>query len=855
MPPIHNKDLVLHPSTHVDPANWDESEYDAFVDELCRNREYQKEAIFATLRYLLSGNYTNLRELAEKNYHNNPKLGEAYGSWEAMEQRLQFPSKLACSLDLATGTGKSYVLYGLASIMLAKSAVDRVLLLCPSRTIERGLTEKFRQLASDGNLSELMPNNYVPKIIDASETVTDGCICIENYHAILKHVGSSIRASFAGKGERTLVLNDEAHHVTSSPAQNRQWRNFLQSKEFGFNRIVGVSGTCYTDNNYFADVISRYSLREAIEHRFVKNVKYVTDISATNIRDPNNKWQLIYQNHAANIHHLNRLQIRPLTIIVTNIIRNCDVIAEELCAFLQKEEGINEEQAKAKILVVTSNVNHQHNVIRLGTVDNPQSKVEWIVSVSMLTEGWDVKNVFQIIPHEERAFNSKLLIAQVLGRGLRVPESWPSGQPTVTVFNHHNWSGSIRRLVNEILDIEKRVSSKVITQSPHNFPLHNLDYQTEAEEKEYPMKKEYNIFAEGFIDLPTADAEDSVTVEYETVLGRTHKEERTIRYKTFTVTEIAQHMQGHLRAVDNEESSRKIQRGTTYVQKFPIPKLESIVQESVNRANIDAQAIPEEIRQKFLQALSVLRRRKSKRVTYNTEAKELKFLSTQDRHTVSCSATDLISGGKFIFFRSDCANYLPPEQREFFSEVIDEFSDFNGKSKEMDNDFHFKSPVNLAITDHTPERRFVGRLCSPQIAELIHGWIKNTDMGFYAIEYAWSKERIRRTSHVKRGMFSPDFFIKDARDGQIYVVEIKGDEEVTDPSHENIAKYHYASEHFSRLNKWLEKADETVRYQFNMITPQDYQTYFSRLQNRNLENYSSRLEVAIREKMSQNNGG
>ena len=33
----------------------------------------------------------------------------------------------------------------------------------------------------------------------------------------------------------------------------------------------------------------------------------------------------------------------------------------------------------------------------------------------MLSEGWDVKNVFQIVPHEERAFNSKLLIAQVLG--------------------------------------------------------------------------------------------------------------------------------------------------------------------------------------------------------------------------------------------------------------------------------------------------------------------------------------------------------------------------------------------------------------------------------------------------------
>jgi type III restriction enzyme len=69
-------------------------------------------------------------------------------------------------------------------------------------------------------------------------------------------------------------------------------------------------------------------------------------------------------------------------------------------------------------------------LLSLNTVDDPVNPVEWIVSVSMLTEGWDVKNVFQIYPHEKRAFNSKLLIAQVLGRGPRrtcatTPGRWP----------------------------------------------------------------------------------------------------------------------------------------------------------------------------------------------------------------------------------------------------------------------------------------------------------------------------------------------------------------------------------------------------------------------------------------------
>ena len=65
----------------------------------------------------------------------------------------------------------------------------------------------------------------------------------------------------------------------------------------------------------------------------------------------------------------------------------------------------------------------------------------------MLTEGWDVKNVFQIVPMEERAFNSKLLVAQVLGRGLRIPNAYNTPQPKVTVFNHKSWSSKIKKLI------------------------------------------------------------------------------------------------------------------------------------------------------------------------------------------------------------------------------------------------------------------------------------------------------------------------------------------------------------------------------------------------------------------------
>src|SRR3989344_4859121 len=190
---FRNEDLLLKVSPAVDRSKWDESRYEAFIDELCGNREYQKEAIRTSSRFLLGGEYANLRALAKANYEGNPILEARYGSWVGMERHLQLPDQLSASLDLATGTGKSYVLYGIAAILLAEGAVDRVLVLCPSTTIEAGLLEKFRDLASNADLRDLLPPDAkisTPRVINASQSITAGSICVENYHAILEHVGS-----------------------------------------------------------------------------------------------------------------------------------------------------------------------------------------------------------------------------------------------------------------------------------------------------------------------------------------------------------------------------------------------------------------------------------------------------------------------------------------------------------------------------------------------------------------------------------------------------------------------------------------------------------------------------------------
>ena len=819
---FRNEDLVLRVTTDIDPAVWDEARYEPFLSELCGSREYQVDAILTVMRYMAGRKYTSLQELAVANFEANDELQSRYGSWTGMEAHLQMPDHLACSLDMATGTGKSYVLYGVAVILLGEGLVDRVLVLCPSNTIEAGLLAKFRDLAGNSDLRELLPANArvrAPRIINASETIVDGSICVENYHAIFKHVKSSIRDGLSGKGERVAVLNDEAHHVANETGANvKRWKEFLLDPEFGFRYILGVSGTCYIGDKYFADVVNRYSLRQAIEQRFVKTVKYVADMPQTD--NPEEKWQLIYNRHQAWKNELKRRDIRPLTIIVTRDIRTCKRVAEELQDFLKERESVESEQAGAKVLLVTSAREHQPNIAKLRTVDSPMATVEWIVSVSMLSEGWDVKNVFQIVPHEERAFNSKLLIAQVLGRGLRRPDGWQGADPVVTIFNHDAWAGRIKHLVNEILELERRLGSRVLDDTPYHFDLHNLNYTRETDTTNFAKTGEYRLLQQGYVELPSQVEIEDVTIDYEAAVTGVHTKFRTrIAHKTYSLAEVGEEMYRRLQSIDDESQAAEDPKDRThYTRNFTRKRCLEIVEASATRARITSGRITEENRQKILQALGPLRRKAAKRVVYTLTPRALTTVSSRERSAISCSAAELRRGDKTIFVPLGCEKTIPDEQLDFFREVEDPDGDFRAGREILTNTHDFKTPCNMVIADSTPERRFIRQMCERQNAVALDAWLKNVPQRYYAIEYAWKKGE-----HPKRGEFSPDFFVKVG--DMIYVVEIKDDSEIVDPSLENQKKYEYAQAHFDRLNQWLEGSGVATRYQHNWLSPKSYNRF------------------------------
>jgi type III restriction enzyme len=824
---FQNKDLALKVSPNYDPKRLDLNKYEGFLDALCGNREYQKEAIRETVRYFLGGEYQNLEDLADENYHNNSKLQDKYSSFEKFYDHLQLPDKLSCSLDHATATGKSYVMYGIARIMLANGDVDQVLVLCPSNTIEAGLTEKFRSLSADKILKDLLPADSKianPRIINASNTIQKSDICIENIHATYINTKSAIEDSLMGKGERTLVLNDEAHHLMSpSDTALKKWKEFLLDSKYGFKFIVNVSGTCYIENDYFTDVIHRFSLRDSIDEKFVKSIRYVAEDSSGN---EDEKFQKIYDNHVEN-KTIKYRKVKPITILVTKNIAACKRLTESLVCFLAKKEKLKKEQAAKKVLIVTSANEHKSNIPILRRVDDKENLIEWIASVSMLSEGWDVKNVFQIVPHEERAFNSKLLIAQVLGRGLRVPEVYLGNQPIVTVFNHDKWSGSIKHLVDEVLEIEKRIHSyPVKKKEDYNFDLYNIDYKRTEEEVEYPQENTYELLNKGYIIYSSqAEAVEKSTIYAKAVSGDQDEKKTLIEFKMYSVKEVAHDVFNRLLIFDQETGSK-------YSEEFPERKIAEIIRKSLKAIKDVTGKVDEANRNRTLAAFGIIRRKGAKSLRFKIEAQDIIKISTKEIKKNSLGIGSLRRDST-VFWDEYSMSIGEAGDIKLLKELEEDESLPRSAIIKVENKYDFKTTLNVIFASFEPERKFIRGLIIEQTAKVIDAWIKSLDVGFYSIEYSW-----RKGEHPKQGSFNPDFFIKINND--IIVVEIKMDNDV---SEENKAKLRYAKEHFERVTE-LQKEQ---RYYFKFLSPGSYDLFFKSLTKNTYKDFKSELEAKLEE--------
>lgn len=814
------QDLVLHVKQNYNPTKLNLKQWVDFLDVLCGDREFQKEAIRDALIFLASGEYRSIEDLVEDNFRKNDELQKRYKDVRDYQRDLPVPHKLSAVIDLATGTGKSYVIYGIAQIALGLGLVDKVLVLCPSLTIESGLKEKFERLSGDDKIKATLPDDAIfknPRIITANNTIKNGDICVENIHAVYERTGSSINDSLKGSGERVLVLNDEVHHTYNSSGEQdiRKWKAFLLNPDFNFKYILGFTGTAYIDDEYFNDVIYRYSIRQAVDDKVVKSVDYVAKDESI---DKNEKFQKIYDNHDEFTKKY-RL-IKPLTILVTKDISKAKTLREDLIDFLEKREKISRKAVEKKVLIVTSHKDHKKNVLELKYVDDKENSVEWIVSVSMLTEGWDVKNVFQIVPWEDRAFNSKLLIAQVLGRGLRIPEEYRSPQPKVRVFNHDAWSRNIRGLVDEILEIELRLTSEILTsgeRAKYHFNLYTIDY--EKQERAVKAEKDTEIFdySKGFINLVAQIEQIDKETEYEDLGGVIRPKTTTIQKEVFGVGEVVAKIVETFKTRDFEAKIR-FPKGEYEKEHLPPEnEIKEIIVNSMRKVGIKSGVLTEDNANRIFKAFQTLFRARGSTIVLERTANDPKLITTKGLEKESI-AVGAIKHGSTVFytenFKDECKNGLI----DILQDIIDDENLPRSASKEI-NHYYFKTPINIVLTKLEPERKFVELLTKSPLYEKLDSWIKSRDMGFYSIEYSW-----RKGEHPTQASFNPDFFLKVGEN--IVVVEIKSD---GDDSEENKAKYRWMKKHFEDLNEELKNAKIRQKYFPHFLSPGSYSEFIKYL--------------------------
>ena len=840
---FNQKDLILKVNKNYDKSKLNLDKWEAFLDVLCGDRDYQKEAIRAAIIYLASGMYNSIEDIVKENYDNNSELGKKYNRIEDYYSNLQIKNKLFANIDLATGTGKSYVIYGIAQILLSEKIIKRVLVLCPSLTIEKGLTKKFEELSSDANLRNTIPAELVgssPRIISADSTIREGDICLENIHAVYETTGSSIKDSFKNGGADTLVLNDESHHIFNSTNEKdiKKWKEFLLNKDYDFRYILGFTGTAYIDDEYFNDVIYRYSLRSAIDDKIVKTIDYVQkdDVSS----DREYKFQKIRENHENNKRKYPN--VKPLSILITKDIGSAKNLYEDFIDFLSEFEKTDREIIERKVLIVTSDIKHKANVSMLEYVDSKDNSFEWIISVSMLTEGWDVKNVFQIVPWEDRAFNSKLLISQVLGRGLRIPLEYQNPQPTVIVFNHDSWSKNIKSLVNEVLEIETRIISTVKyigDRNKYNFTVKNLAYDKEEKEVNTEAKElNYTKAWEDGIKLKSQILSSTKETEYENLLtGRVRNIEYDIKLRTKTIDEVLDKIFREFSLRDWETKILGLGDNVVYSRENlpPRDKIEAIIRKSMKTAGITGDVLIEDNAKAIFTAFSTLFRARSKTVINSIKSTEFIDVNTSEMRDETRGISSFRSDS-MLFYTNKYRKEMPTDEQKAIIEAFVEDDSFPRRAYSEINHNDFKTPLNTVIATAEPEYQFLKKyLLKNENAQKIQAWVKSRDMGFYSIEYSYKQH-----SHTKVGTFNPDFIIKLAKKYDTYLfIEIKDN---GDNSVENKGKNKAAKEHFKRLNEKLSANGKNEKYIFHFLSPNDYEIFFKYLRSDKLDAFVSGLD-------------
>ena len=274
-----------------------------------------------------------------------------------------------------------------------------------------------------------------------------------------------------------IVLNDEAHHIHEENAWKRTIEDidnhFIQKGKKLVLQIDVTATPKHKKGEIFLQTISDYPLVEAIHQDVVKTPVIPDEPSRKKLKENSSAifsekyrdyinlgvetWEKQYKKHQ-------KLNQKALLFIMVDDTKNCDDVEKYLQSTYPLLKGNatfsihTKDNTKDKTGFINENTpKGKEELARLrrlvNTVDNPTSPVKAIVSVLMLKEGWDVKNITTIVGL--RAYSSHILPEQTLGRGLRRMYFGQNIDEELDVIGTDNFIDYVKTIKIEGVEIEE----------------------------------------------------------------------------------------------------------------------------------------------------------------------------------------------------------------------------------------------------------------------------------------------------------------------------------------------------------------------------------------------------------------
>jgi len=368
-----------------------------------------------------------------RNLHNTLALidlGENIEAIKASLPRVSFDTNFpSFTFDMATGTGKTRLMAACIIYLYRKRVSKNFFVLAPGETIYKKLiddfTKGYKKFVFKGILDlpdfQLITgedyDRYDPNALKDKNSFN---IFIFNIQKIWKpefrfySFKETLGASFGDlirQMKDLVVLMDESHHY-------RGEQSFK-----AMNELSPILGLEFTATPTFRNnIIYSYSLGQAVKDGLIKIPRAVIRKNDRSYEEELDELKLL---DGLEIHRRKKVYletycknngrpiIKPITFISTKNIAHGKDIQDRI-----ESDSFMNGEFKGKTLYIHSG-SEDEQIEALMNLEKEDNQIEIVIHVNKLKEGWDVRDIYTIIPI--RASISEILVEQTLGRGVRLP--------------------------------------------------------------------------------------------------------------------------------------------------------------------------------------------------------------------------------------------------------------------------------------------------------------------------------------------------------------------------------------------------------------------------------------------------